>query len=155
MKRFVVLAVVACGLLSASTYAQSQKNLRWTGSDGWGIGTNYEQLFNNFNLTVFTGTVFSEDTVTPMNGMGVGVEIFVKDPNGVLFQVHLGPRWFIVHQDMTLEIGDQVEVHAARFTCNGKDTYAAFYIIGPDHGLYLRDPETGWPYWCGWQKRRL
>ncbi len=155
MKQCIVLAVVAFGLFSADTFAQSKQNLRWTGSDGWGIGTNYEQLFNNYNLTVLTGTVFSEDTITPMNGMGVGVEIYLKDQNGQLFPVHLGPRWFIVHQDMNLQIGDQVEVHAARFSCGGKDSYAAFYILTPDRALYLRDPDTGFPYWCGWQKRKV
>jgi hypothetical protein len=154
MKQIFVLTAVVCVLFSADTFAQSKQNLRWTGSDGWLIGSSYEQLFNNYNLTVLTGTVFSEDTVTPMNGMGVGVEIYVKDQNGQLFTVHLGPRWYIVHQDMNLAIGDQVEVHAARFTLNGKDTYATFYLKTPDRELDLRDVD-GLPYWCGWRKIKL
>jgi hypothetical protein len=150
MKRLIVLAILVCGVFSANTFAQ--KNLKWLGSDGWIIGSSYEQLFNNYNLTVITGTVFDEDTLTPMTNMGRGIRIIVKDQNGQLFPVHLGPYWYIIHQDMNLSIGDEVEVHGARFSLNGKDTYAAYFILmaAKNRELLLRD-QDGFPLWEGWR----
>ncbi len=148
MKRLFIIAILVCGFFSADTFAQ--KSFKWLGSGGWGIGTTYDQMFNSYNLMVITGTIFEEDTLTPLTGMEHGIEIIVKDQNGQLIPVHLGPYWYVIHQDMNLPIGDQVEVHGARFTFKGKDTYAAYYVLTADRELLLRDAD-GFPLWEGWR----
>lgn len=148
MKRALIVSLIACGVLATGSYAQ--KSIKFLGSQGWGIGSTYDMLFNNYNLQVITGTVFSMDTVTPLDGMAPGIQLIVKDNNGQETYVQLGPRWYIVFQDANLKPGDQVQVTGARFSCNGKDVYAAFQVQTPDRIMILRD-QDGHPYWCGWR----
>jgi hypothetical protein len=151
MKRAVLVVLVFC---FAALQAQAQTAIRWKGSAGWGQATPYERLFNQFNLQTLNGTIYSIDTVTPMSGMSMGIQLTVKLSGGEKQQVHLGPAWYVLCQDMNLGLNDAVEVRGARFTLNGKNVIAAFEVRTPEKVLLLRDQDNV-PYWCGWRKRKI
>jgi len=151
MKHFTAIVVLVGGLLT--TGAQAQMAMRWIGTEGWGQATPYERLFNQFNLQVITGSIYRIDTITPMTGMSVGIQLIIRTATREEIAVHLGPAWYVRHQDMDLSLNDNVEVRGARFSLKGKDVIAAFEVRTSDRVLLLRD-EDNVPYWCGWRKRK-
>jgi hypothetical protein len=151
MKHFAAMVVLIAGLLSAQSEAQMA--MRWIGTEGWGQATPYERLFNQYNLQVITGSIYRIDTITPMTGMSVGIQLVIRTATREEIAVHLGPAWYVRHQDMDLTLNDNVEVRGARFSLKGKDVIAAFEVRTSSRVLLLRD-EDNVPYWCGWRKRK-
>jgi hypothetical protein len=151
MKHFAVIALLITGLLA--TQSEAQMAMRWIGTEGWGQATPYERLFNQFNLQVISGSIYRIDTITPMTGMSVGIQLIIRTATREEIAVHLGPAWYVRHQDMDLTLNDNVEVRGARFSLKGKDVIAAFEVRTSSRVLLLRD-EDNVPYWCGWRKRK-
>ncbi len=156
MKKKILVALAIAIIAAVESPAQMQ--VRWKGSAGWGMGTNYAHLFNNYNLQVINGTIYRIDTVTPMSNMSYGIQLIIRTASREEVPVHLGPAWYILCQDMNLGLNDPVEVRGARFALNGKNVVAAFEVrpsgsANSDKILLLRD-EDGVPYWCGWRKRK-
>lgn len=152
MKYTAWVALLIAGLMAGQ--AQAQMAMRWIGTEGWGQATPYERLFNQFNLQVVTGSIYKIDTVTPMPGMSVGIQLIIRTATREELTVHLGPAWYVRHQDMDLTLNDNVEVRGARFSLKGKDVIAAFEVRTSSRVLLLRD-EDNVPYWCGWRKRKI
>jgi hypothetical protein len=152
MKHGAWFVVLVAGLLA--TQVQAQMAMRWIGTEGWGQATPYERLFNQYNLQVITGSIYRIDTITPMTGMSVGILLVIRTATREEIPVHLGPAWYIRHQDMDLTLNDDVEIRGARFSLKGKNVIAAFEVRTPDRVLLLRD-EDNVPYWCGWRKRKI
>ncbi|NLD99638.1 MAG: DNA-binding protein [Fibrobacter sp.] len=136
------------------TTISAQMNMKFKGSDGWGIQGRYEQMYNNFNLEIFSGQITKIDTITPIRDMSYGVQLIVKK-DGTDVAVHLGPAWYILHQDMAFQIKDKVEVKACNSTVDGKNVYMAVYVKNlsdrSNKILLLRDRD-GIPAWCGYRK---
>jgi hypothetical protein len=153
MKYAAMAVVLAAGLFAFETPAQMA--IKWKGSDGWGLGTRYESLFNQYNLQNVNGTIYRIDTVTPFDGMAYGIQIILRTQGSGDLPIHLGPAWFVQRQDMNLGLNDQVEVRGARFSLNGKNVMAAFQVTrtGDSKILMLRDDDD-FPYWCGWRKKK-
>ena len=152
MRHGAWFVVLAAGLLA--TEVQAQMAMRWIGTEGWGQATPYERLFNQYNLQVITGSIYRIDTITPMTGMSVGIQLVIRTATREEVPVHLGPSWYVRHQDMDLTLNDNVEIRGARFSLKGKNVMAAFEVRTPDRVLFLRD-EDNVPYWCGWRKRKI
>jgi len=152
MKQGAWFVVLVAGLLASQT--QAQMAMRWIGTEGWGQATPYERLFNQFNLQVVTGSIYRIDTVTPMPGMSVGIQLVIRTATREEIPVHLGPAWYVRHQDMDLTLNDNVEIRGARFSLKGKNVIAAFEVRTSSRVLLLRD-EDNVPYWCGWRKRKI
>jgi len=130
---------------------QAQMTIKFRGSDGWGLASRYEQMYTNFSLQTYYGTVTKIDTVIPSSDMGSGISVILKTANSEEL-VHLGPSWFILHQDMNLSNGNKIEVKGAKVSFNGKTVIMAAEVESKDRILYLRD-EDGIPYWCAWRKK--
>ena len=150
MKRSL-LAALSLAVLMTPFQGFSQMSIKFRGSDGWGTGSRYDQVFNNYNLQTVYGKINQIDTITPFNDMSYGIQITVTTNAGDL-PVHLGPAWFLLHQDMKLSIGDQVEVKGSKVAFNGKPAVMAVELRIKDRILYLRDND-GIPYWCIWRKK--
>ncbi|MDR2578430.1 MAG: hypothetical protein LBC70_06440 [Chitinispirillales bacterium] len=122
VRRFLLLFLLAAWICSA-VYAQ--QTMRFRGSDGWGHDSQYERLFDNFNLRTMTATVVRVDTATPARrtmDMGVALRLIVTlDAGGEEIPVHLGPFWFAVHQDVSFPRGEKVEIRGHRATLEGSD----------------------------------
>jgi hypothetical protein len=152
MKRtglLVVTFVIAGALLTAPVWAQG---FRWRGGGGWGPGTPYNRLFDPKTVQTVTGEVLSVTTLTPMRGMGAGVHITLKSKEGETIDVHLGPAWYLEHQDVKIDPKDTLEVTGSRVTISGKPALLAAEVKKGDQVLQLRD-SAGVPFWAGWRHR--
>jgi hypothetical protein len=152
MKQVAMIVMLVAGLFIIDT--QAQMAMKWIGSEGWGQATPYERLFDQYNLQVITGSIYRIDTVTPMSGMSLGIQLIIRTATREEIPVHLGPAWYVRRQDMDLGLNDNVEIRGARFSLNGKKVVAAFELRTTDRILLLRD-EDNVPYWCGWRKRKM
>lgn len=119
---------------------------------GWQTNSKYNDLFKKNSIERIEGTIVRTDTVTPMRGMDPGVVIVVKDGDRNI-PVHLGPEWFIRHQQDKFTDGDRVQVTGSRVDLDGKPVVLATQVRMGGRTLTLRN-ENGVPVWDGWQERK-
>ena len=92
------------------------------------------------------------DTITPYRDMASGIRLVLKTEREDI-EVHLGPAWFILYQDMSLAVNDKnIEVSGCRVMINGKPIIMASRLVRGERVLLLRDKD-GYPYWCAWRKK--
>lgn len=146
-----ILTAIAVSLMPASSL-YAQMSIKFRGSGEWCIGDRYQQVFVNSGQESIVGQVISIDTVTPMRGMGSGIALKLKTEREDI-QVQLGPAWYILFQDMSLQINDNnIEVRGYRTMMNNKPVIMASKLVRRSRVLLLRD-EDGIPYWCGWRPK--
>lgn len=152
MRKFLSLLLVASLVLTASiVFAQPIKGMmKWHGSGGWGMGSQYQRMYNPATVETISGTVESVDKITPMKGMMYGIHLLLKTEKETI-SVHLGPGWYIERLDIKIEKGDKIEVKGSRITHNGKPAIIAAEVKKGDSTLILRD-STGIPAWAGWRR---
>jgi hypothetical protein len=152
MKKIGIL-VTAIFILSILLVTDSfaQRGMKWKGSGGWGMGTQYGKMYNPKTVETISGEVVSVDKITPMKGMSYGVHMIVKT-NKETISVHLGPEWYIESQDVKIMPKDKVEVKGSRITFGGNPAIIAAEIKKGEQVLKLRN-ENGFPVWSGWRRR--
>jgi len=142
--------IVALALLATPDGAFAQRGKGGRGSGGWGMGSQYQRMYNPATVEILSGTVESVDKVTPMKGMHYGIHLTLKTDKETA-DVHLGPEWYIERQDAKIEKGDMLEVKGSRVTVAGKPAIIAAEVKKGDSTLILRDT-NGIPAWAGWRK---
>ena len=147
--RIIGMAVVLAALFFAS-FALAGPRMGYRGSGGWGMGSQYQRLFNPATVETVSGTVVSVNKVMPFKGMRAGVHLTVKTANESI-DVHLGPEWYIERLDTQIEKGDAVEVKGSRVVIAGKPAVIAAQVKKGGNVLVLRD-ENGIPAWAGWRR---
>jgi hypothetical protein len=150
MKKVVFLATITVMLLSAAAVF-AQPPMHWRGSGGWGMGGAYGRMYDTKTVGTISGVVEKVDMIMPMRGMSYGVHLLVKTEKGV-FDVHLGPGWYIENQDVKIMPGDKVEVTGSKVTFGNRPAIIAAEVRKGDELLRLRDP-NGVPVWAGWRRR--
>jgi cytochrome c6 len=90
------------------------------------------------------------DTVTSMNQRSAGVQLRLKTDRG-LISVHLGPAWYLEHQELQIKPGDLLEVQGVGWLSDDPPTLMATEVRKGDQVLVLRDT-AGIPLWKGWRK---
>lgn len=148
--RIMVIAISIFGLFLV-TNSFAQRGMKWKGSSGWGMGSQYNQMYNPKTVETITGEVTSVDNITPLKGMSYGVHIVLKTDKETI-SVHLGPGWYIENQDIKIEPKDNVQVKGSRVTFEGKPAIIAAEVKKGNDVLKLRD-ENGFPAWSGWRRR--
>lgn len=152
MKKIVTLmAVISILSFLFATESFAQKGMKWQGSGGWGVGTQYGRLYNPKTVEPISGEVVSVDTITPLKGMSYGVHLTVKTDKETI-SVHLGPAWYVQRQDIKIVPGDKVEITGSRITFQGQPAIIAAEVKKGAEILRLRD-ENGFPAWSGWRRR--
>ena len=129
----------------------AQPRMSWQGSGGWGMGTQYQRMYNPATVETITGIVESVDKITPFKGMHYGVHIQLKSDKETI-SVHLGPGWYIERQDIKIEKGNTVEVKGSRVTIMNAPAIIAAELKKGEDILILRD-SAGIPKWAGWRRR--
>lgn len=147
-KRLIGMAIALSLILTSSIAFAAWRG--WRGSGGWGMGSQYQRMYNPATVETLTGTVESVDKITPMKGMMYGVHLLLKTDKEAI-SVHLGPGWYIERLDTKIEKGDKVEVKGSRITFDGKPAIIAAEIKKGDSVLILRD-SSGIPAWAGWRR---
>jgi hypothetical protein len=111
----------------------------------WGPG-----LFDPKTVQTVTGAVIAVERF-PSRGMMHGVHLRLRTGAGEM-DVHLGPAWFVETGEMTLKVGDRVQVRGSRVAVQGKPALIAATLTRGEMTLRLRDAD-GYPYWAGWRRR--
>lgn len=142
--------VIAVSLLVVASIAFAGPWKGWRGSGGWGMGSQYNRMYNPATVETLTGTVESVDKVMPMKGMNSGVHVMLKTDKEAI-SVHLGPEWYIERLDTKIEKGDKIEVKGSRVTFADKPVIIAAEVKKGDSTLMLRD-SIGIPAWAGWRR---
>jgi hypothetical protein len=145
----IIGVVVALSLILTSSMAFAGWR-GWRGSGGWGMGSQYNRMYNPSTVETVAGTVESVDKITPMKGMHSGIHIVVKTDKESI-DVHLGPEWYVERLDTKIEKGDKIEVKGSRVTLSGKPAIIAAEVKKGDSILVLRD-SAGIPAWAGWRR---
>ena len=148
-KRFIGL-VVAVSMLLVASAALAQPWKGWRGSGGWGMGSQYNRMYNPATVETVSGTVESVNKITPVKGMYYGIHLMVKTDKETI-SVDLGPGWYIERLDTRIEKGDKVEVKGSRVTLSGKPAIIAAEVKKGENTLVLRD-SAGIPAWAGWRR---
>ena len=143
MKTSLIVAVLLGILAVPAGYAQR--------GGGWGVGSQYDRMFDPNSVQTVSGEVVSVDKFTPASGMSSGVHLLVKTATETI-SVHLGPSWFIENQDTKIAPKDRIEFKGSRITYKGKPAVIAAEVKKGDEVLTLRDA-NGVPVWAGWRRR--
>jgi hypothetical protein len=146
MKKVILLSFVS--LIVSLAFAQPA---RPKGSGGWGMGSQFNRMYDPKTVETITGDVVKIDQIAPMKGMASGVHLLVKTATETI-SVHLGPSWFINNQDTKIHEKDTIEVKGSRITFEGKPAIIAAEVKKGDEVLRLRD-ENGIPVWAGWRRK--
>jgi hypothetical protein len=144
----VTTGAAAMILIASFSFAGPWKGYR--GSDGWGMGSQYQRMFNPASVETITGTVESVGKMIPIRGMHSGIHLTVKTEKESV-DVHLGPEWYIERLDTKIQKGDTIEVKGSRVTITGKPAIIAAEVKKGDNVLVLRD-NNGIPAWTGWRR---
>jgi hypothetical protein len=151
MRKVKIISLVITALMifiAASAFAGPWKG--WRGSGGWGMGSQYNRMYNPATVETLSGVVGAVDKVMPMKGMNSGVHVILKTDKETI-SVHLGPEWYIERLDTKIEKGDKIEVKGSRVTFADKPAIIAAEVKKGDSTLVLRD-SNGIPAWAGWRR---
>jgi hypothetical protein len=147
-KRIIGLVVVVSMVFTSSLAFAAWRG--WRGSGGWGMGSQYNRMYDPSTVETIAGTVESVDKVTPMKGMYYGIHLMVKTDKETI-PVDLGPGWYIERLDTKIEKGDRIEVKGSRVMFAGKPAIIAAEVKKGESVLLLRD-SRGVPAWAGWRR---
>jgi hypothetical protein len=148
-KNIISLVIVVSLILTVSA-ALAGPWKGWRGSGAWGMGSQYQRMYNPATVETISGTVEAVDKVTPMKGMNSGIHVMLKTDKETI-AIHLGPEWYVERLDTKIEKGDQIEVKGSRVTFAGKPAVIAAEVRKGDSALVLRD-NAGIPAWAGWRR---
>jgi hypothetical protein len=142
---FVTISLVIFSFFSVSSFAQrGGMNRRNT---GWGMGSQYNRMYNVNTVETITGEVIRVNKITPAKGMSSGIHLLVKTGKETI-SVHLGPSWFMDKQKIEINIKDKVTVTGSRITYKGNPAIIASEITSGNMTFTLRD-KNGYPVWSG------
>jgi len=148
------LSILAIILAALSLPLHAQQTFRFRGSDGWGAGSKYEQLFDNYNLKTFVATVVKVDTNTLMKDMSVGVRLVVTDDaTGRDVPVHLGPMWYAANQDVNFPKGEKVEVRGCRTSYMGSPEFIMLVELRSKNRVFRFRDDDGNPFWVTFRNK--
>lgn len=149
------LAAAALFVLSSAglvPVAPAEEPVQWRGGGGWGPGGQYGRRYDPATVESLTGTVTGVERMQPGKAMGPGVHLQLKTDHETV-SVHLGPAWYVEHQEMRLAANDRIEVKGSRITFEGKPAIIAAEVHKGDQTMMLRDA-NGFPLWAGTRRRQ-
>ena len=146
MKRFMFIVTIS--LVIFSSFAVSSFAQRGA---GWGVGSQYNRMYNLNTVETITGEVISVDKITPVKGMSWGIHLILKTDKETI-SVHLGPAWFMDKQKIKINPKDKVTVTGSRITYEGKPAIIASEIKKGEETITIRD-KNGYPVWSGSRRR--
>ena len=96
----------------------------------------------------FKGTVEEIVEIVPLPGMAPGVGLKVKDQDGDMVNVQLGPKSFVKPDSIGLKKGDKVKVKGVWADIGDKEVFMASKVKKSEEvELKVRRTRDGTPYW--------
>ena len=149
-RKSIISLVVAVSILFTAAIVTAGPWKGRRGSGGWGMGSQYNRMYNAATVETLKGMVEAVNKITPMKGMYAGIHIMLKTDKETI-SVQLGPEWYIERLDTKIQKGDTIEVKGSRVTIAGKPVIIAAEVKKGDSTLVLRD-SAGIPAWAGWRR---
>jgi len=153
MKRGIAMAAAMLGMLAGGgAYGGERPHPAppaGAAAGGWGMQGDYGSLFDTKSVGTYKGEIVRVVTFAP-KGMAPGEAIVLKTDKGEL-AVHLGPTWFLTHQDLKFGPKDRIEVKGSKVSFEGKDAIIATEVKKGDQTLTLRS-DKGFPLWIAAQR---
>lgn len=142
--RLIVLAVCVSVLCEVGVVmSQDQPDLA-----GWGKDSEYNKYYQASEFDEFKGTVDEIMEVKPLPGMAPGVGLKVKDQDGDMVTVQVGPKSFVKVDSIGLKKGDRVKVKGSWAQIGGKEIFMASKVKkGENVELKVRRTKDGMPFW--------
>ena len=132
-----------CLFLAVSGYAEEKAGLK-----GWEKGGPYDSHYMASEADSFKGEVREIVAITPMAGMDPGVGLVVRDQDGDMVNVQLGPKSFVNVDSIGLKKGDKIKVKGAWADIDGKEVFIASKVKrGEEMELKVRKTKDGTPFW--------
>ncbi len=115
---------------------------------GWGKDSEYNKKYQVSEFDEFKGTVQEITDIKPLSGMAPGIGLKIKDQDGEIVTVHLGPKSFVKVDSIGLRKGDRIKVKGAWAQIEGKDVLMASKIKKSENvELKVRRTKDGMPFW--------
>ena len=116
---------IFCSFLFLTIALASKRNsLRWNPENSWNPNSRYGKLFNPYSLERVDGKITEIEVDRPYTRMKSGVYLKLKTLKEILL-IHLGPSWYVLRQNLKLEVGDRIVVRGARIFFSGSVALAA------------------------------
>lgn len=112
---------------------------------------NQNRPFDKKTVETFTATVQAVQTIVTAEKETYGIHLDVKNEQEEI-NVHLGPAWYLDHQDFQFSTGDELVITGSRILYAERPAIIATKIERNGEVLELRDKE-GFPHWHGWCKK--
>lgn len=147
MRKLTLATVLTSALLLAAGTALAQPPEEWAPRGRWG------QLYDPRSTVTINGEVIKMEKMF-RGRRGAGIHATVASGQH-LFEVFLGPDWYLSQQRPRITVGDQVQVVGSRQLVDGRPAVMAAEVRRGDRVLRLRDVRTGIPLWSGprWRGR--
>jgi hypothetical protein len=142
--RLIVLAICVLALCEVGVaMSQDQPELA-----GWGKDGDYNKNYQASEFDEFKGTVDEIMEIKPLPGMAPGVGLKVKDQDGDMVIVHVGPKSFVKVDSIGLKKGDRVKVKGSWTQIAGKEVFMASKVKKSENvELKVRRTKDGMPFW--------
>lgn len=100
-------------------------------------------------VTTITGVIEGIDASSTPRGKVEGVHIMLKGDDKTLYDVRVGPNWYLTEQNVSFNKGDELEITGSLLEVQGQKRLipSTIRINGGDL-IQLRSPE-GVPAWAG------
>lgn len=112
---------------------------------GYGPDSVFNKSFNVADTFTFNGKVTAKSSAPPLKGMAKGISLTVKQGSDI-YNVQMGPEWFVGKIPLNIRIGDMVTVQGSRSSLNGKKIVYAELVTKGKKTIALRS-KTGWGRW--------
>lgn len=109
----------------------------------------YHRQFDPDNVEELDGHILEIITESGRKDEKEGIVLILETENKKIIPVHLGPKWYISHQQGRLKDGQKVRVVGSRVNYEDNPAIIAIRIEHGDSTLILRD-ENGRPRWQSW-----
>lgn len=115
---------------------------------GWGIDSEYNQLFNNKERDRLKGVVVKFVSITPFEGMAKGTALLLDEGDGERILVHICPEAFASARETGIRKGAQVKIKGAWAVIDDEDIFMAAKIKqGENYSFKVRLTSDGTPFW--------
>lgn len=111
----------------------------------------YQRKFNPDKVEEIEGTVIDITEDRRKNEEKSGLMLILETKKGHIIPVHLGPKWFLLHQHMKIKEGNKVKAIGSRMDKEDNAEMVASKILSGISKLVLRD-DDGTPRWQSWFK---
>jgi len=145
MRRSPVFVFLFCFLFSIPLLGQGRMN-----QPGFGMAQRDRNYQSSTAQTIKGEVTRVENLAVDTAYRFLGVHIALKDTTGEERIAHLGPDWFLKEKGLELKVGDRLEVYASNVLLNGTSVWIAAEVKRGNMVWFLRDRNTGVPYWAAW-----